>query len=118
MNAEQKNSIHCPECGGRIAATEQLCPHCGATIDATAHEGDNDNRAWRAWVREGDKIKNQWVIAVFAFWITVAVQVVVYFYHGKLNFILISIAGGMMVLGVWLKIRHGLHMRKEPKKSQ
>ena len=118
MNAEQKDSMHCPECGRQLAATEQLCPHCGATIDVTTHGEGNDIEARTTWVREGDTIKNQWVIAVVAFWVTVAVQVVVYIYHEELNFILLSIAGGMMVLGVWLKLRLKLHLRREPRKPQ
>ena len=116
--AEQKDPIHCPECGREPAGTEQRCPHCGAAIDISAHDGGDDNGAWVKWNREGDKIKNQWVIAVVAFWITVAIQVLVYFYHKELNFILLSIAGGMMVLGVWLKLRLKLHLRKEPQKPQ
>ena len=109
--------IRCHECGEQITVTERLCPHCGATIDVSTPIVGNDNEACTKWSREGEKIKIQWVIAVVAFWVTVAIQVVVYFYHGKLNFILLSIAGGMLTLGMWLKVRHGLHMRKGAHKS-
>ena len=77
-----------------------------------------DNELYTTWVRDGGRIKNQWVTAVVVFWVTVAIQAVVYFYQGKLNFILISIAGGMMVLAIWLKVRFQLHSRREPQNKQ
>jgi uncharacterized membrane-anchored protein len=53
-----------------------------------------------------------WVVAVMAFWISVAVCIIAMVITGKLNLILVSITLGMMVLGVWLKIRYQLQKRK------
>lgn len=53
-----------------------------------------------------------WVVAVLAFWISAAISLVTLLITGKLNLILVSITLGMMVLGVWLKIRYQLHQRK------
>ena len=52
------------------------------------------------------------MVAVLAFWISAGVTQVVMLTTGKLNQILISIAFGMMVLGVWLKARYQLRQRK------
>ena len=72
---------------------------------------------WVAWARKRDLMKTQWVVAVVVFWITVAILAGVYFFTREAHFILLSIALGTMVLGVWLKARYQLHVRKEPAKS-
>jgi len=51
---------------------------------------------------------------VLAFWVSVAVLGAVFFIDGELNLVLVSIALGMLVIGVWLKSRYLLHLRKEP----
>jgi high-affinity Fe2+/Pb2+ permease len=53
-----------------------------------------------------------WVIAVLAFWVSAAISLLTLVVTGKLNLILTSITLGMLVLGVWLKIRYQLHQRK------
>ena len=77
----------------------------------TTHNEKEDHKTWSS---ERDRIKLFWVLATVAFFVTVIVQVLVYLFKDELNLILISIAGGMMVLGLWFKIRFQLHMRKQP----
>ena len=52
------------------------------------------------------------MVAVLAFWISAGVTQAVMLTTGKLNQILVSIAFGMMVPGVWLKARYQLRQRK------
>lgn len=52
------------------------------------------------------------MVSVLAFWISAGVTQAVMLTTGKLNQILIPIAFGMMVLGVWLKARYQLRQRK------
>lgn len=66
------------------------------------------------WVKERDRVKTLWVIAVLAFWIAAAIVAVVYYLEGRFDLILVSITLGMMVLGLWLKTRYQLVQRKEP----
>jgi len=49
-----------------------------------------------------------------AFWVSVAVLGVVFFMQGEVNLVLASIALGMLFVGVWLKTRYQLHLRKPP----
>ena len=71
---------------------------------------------WEEWARVRDSIKTRWVVAVFAFWITAAILALVYVIENKLNLILVSIALGTMIIGIWLKARFQLHQNKEPAK--
>ena len=66
------------------------------------------------WVRQRDQARKLWVIAVLAFWVTGVVLAVVYVLNDELDLVLVSIALGMMVLGVWLKARYQLILRREP----
>lgn len=75
-------------------------------------------RDWDEWARVRDSLKTRWVVAVLAFWITVAIMVVTFVIDNKLNLILLSIALGTMILGIWLKARFQLHRNKEPTKRQ
>ena len=59
-----------------------------------------------------DSDRKLWVIAVLAFWVSAGVTLVVMFTTEKLNLILVSITLGMMVLGIWLKVRYQLQHRK------
>ncbi|MBV2121454.1 MAG: hypothetical protein KUF74_08365 [Candidatus Thiodiazotropha sp. (ex Ctena orbiculata)] len=45
---------------------------------------------------------------------TALIAAVMFVVNEKLDFILTSIAIGMMVLGVWLKSRYQQHLREEP----
>ncbi|MCG8037299.1 MAG: hypothetical protein JAZ19_09690 [Candidatus Thiodiazotropha taylori] len=69
---------------------------------------------WLAWEKQRDSLKNRWVIVVVAFWVTALIAAVMFVVYEKLDFILTSIAIGMMVLGVWLKSRYQQHLREEP----
>lgn len=66
------------------------------------------------WAKQRDQAKLLWVIAVLGFWITLAVLAVVYYIRNELDLVLVTIALGMMVLGVWLKIRYQLIQRRDP----
>ena len=49
------------------------------------------------WQRERDRLRTLLVLVVLVFWGTIAFQVFLYYLHdGKLNFVLLSIIGGMM----------------------
>jgi hypothetical protein len=66
------------------------------------------------WDKQRNTANNLWVIAVFGFWITIAILAIVYFLKDELNLVLVSIALGMMILGVWLKTRYQLMLRRGP----
>jgi len=66
------------------------------------------------WEHERDKLKVLWVSSVLAFWFSFIFQMVLFFFNGQINFILVSIIGGMMVLGVALKLKLQSHHRKKP----
>ncbi|MEW8690984.1 MAG: hypothetical protein AB2535_07835 [Candidatus Thiodiazotropha endolucinida] len=69
---------------------------------------------WLAWEKQRDSLKNRWVIVVVTFWVTALIAAAMYVVNKQLDFILTSIALGMMVLGVWLKSRYQQHLRQEP----
>ncbi|MCM8857041.1 MAG: hypothetical protein KZQ89_09355 [Candidatus Thiodiazotropha sp. (ex Lucinoma kastoroae)] len=73
---------------------------------------------WLAWSKQRDSLKTRWVIVVVAFWVTGIIAVAMYLYSKELDFILTSIAIGMMILGVWLKSRYQIHVRNEPEEKQ
>jgi len=54
------------------------------------------------------------VASVIAFWVSAAVLGVVFFMDGKVNLVLASITLGMLFVGMWLKTRYQLHLRKDP----
>jgi uncharacterized membrane protein len=64
-----------------------------------------------AAAQRGESLKRQWVFAVLAFWITAAVILAIYLLKGELNLILLSIALGTMILGIWTKARYRRHLR-------
>ncbi len=76
--------------------------------------GSQKPTEWSMWAKQRDTRKTLWVVAVLAFWGSAAMQVVLYYYHGGLNLVLMSVVLGTMVLGVWLKARYLLHLRNEP----
>lgn len=64
------------------------------------------------WERDEKRLKTLWVITVLFFWLSGAFTGVMYYLSGgHLNFILLSITGGMMVLGVVLKFRYQRHLK-------
>ncbi len=66
------------------------------------------------WVKQRDRAKLLWVVTTLAFWISLVILGVVFLIKGELNFVLISVVLGMLILGVWLKTRYQLMLRKEP----
>ena len=81
-------------------------------------KNDETAQDWDEWARIRDSLKTRWVVAVLAFWITAAIMAAVYILDNKLNLILLSIALGTMIIGIWLKARFQLHRNKEPAKQQ
>lgn len=66
------------------------------------------------WERERDRLKTLLVVVVVIFWLSAIFQVVLYFVQdGSVNFILLSIISGMMVLGTVLKARYQRHLNKK-----
>lgn len=66
------------------------------------------------WTLQCKQAKNLWIFAVFGFYVSVIVAGIVYFLHHEVNLVLVMVILGMMVLGVWLKTRYQLLVRKGP----
>ncbi len=77
-----------------------------------------DGSADGQWVKERDRAKTLWVVAVLAFWVSAIVMGVVYYLENRLDLILASVVLGLMVLGLWLKTRYQLIARKQPLDSK
>ena len=93
----------CPACGEKTPTSEGSCRSCGVALDPLAKE----------WARERDRLKTMWVVSVVVFWLSLGFQAVLYVLQGKANLLLLSIIGGMLLLGVGLKVRLQLHQRKK-----
>lgn len=102
----------CPDCGHELPPETEVCPGCGKTNVSAESALD----PWSKWSKAGSALKTKWVASVVAFWVSMAVMLIVYFVEKKLNLILASIVLGMMLIGVWLKTRYQLHQRAEPKR--
>ena len=111
-NANETTSFSttCPKCGHELPVGTKVCPGCGAP----SASGELASDAWSVWERARKTLKTQWVASVIAFWVSAAVLGVVFTIENKLNLILVSIVLGMLLIGVWLKTRYQLHLRKEP----
>ena len=72
--------------------------------------GDSDDD----WYALSRSLKTRWVAAVMAFWVSVLVLVAVFFLEGRLSIVLTSICLGLLVVGIWLKARYQLHLRRGP----
>ena len=66
------------------------------------------------WSDLSRSLKTRWVAVVMAFWVSVMVLAAVFVLEGRLSIVLMSICLGLLVLGVWLKARYQLHLRKGP----
>lgn len=110
MQDARENTVVCPRCGHRHPPGVKACPACGAVGEGAGAGADDSSE----WSRTRDSLKTKWVASVLAFWVSVAVLGAVFFIDGDLNLVLVSIALGMLVIGVWLKSRYLLHLRKEP----
>jgi ribosomal protein L37E len=115
MKGKSTGSIACRSCGHELATAETVCSACGATAGSPAPVAGDD--PWAEWAAERNRVKTLWVVAVLAFWLTVAVQVGFFLFRRELDLILVSIAGGAMVLGMWLKTRLQFHQRREPPRT-
>ena len=98
------NQAVCPVCGANNPPAAAVCRSCG-----TALGKDTDS-----WLRERDRLKTLWVVSVVMFWLSLGFQAVLYILQGETNLVLLSVIGGMLLLGVGLKIRLQLHERKKP----
>jgi hypothetical protein len=70
------------------------------------------------WEKENNKLKTMWVVCIMIFWFSISFQTVLYIMDQKLNLILTSIIGGMLVIGIVLKIRLKLHLAKKEKANK
>ena len=66
------------------------------------------------WELQCKQAKNLWIFAVFGFYVSIIVAGIVWFLHREVNLVLVMVILGMMVLGVWLKTRYQLLVRKGP----
>ncbi len=102
MNTELQAAPVCSQCGETLAEEGGVCSKCQTP------EPKND------WEKERDRLKMLWVIAALFFWFSLFVQAGLFILDGTLNLIILSIILGTMVLGVILKFRLNLHVRKGP----
>ena len=103
MTDAPDNSDARPHSASRQAAGTSAGPAGGAVASSD-------------WVRTRDGLKTKWVASVIAFWVSASILAVILLVEGKLNLILTSITLGMLVIGVWLKTRYQLHLRKDPER--
>ena len=111
MANEINDKISCTVCGETIPFDKENCPSCGAVNSHFSNNSSVDN-ASTEWKRERDRLKNLLVLVVAFFWFSVIFQASLYYLDGTLNLILLSIISAMIILGVVLKTRLQLHMRK------
>jgi len=109
MSEVNPEPFKCQRCGHEQEKDVDVCPACGAGKDESGNAPDDED-----WAALGRSLKMRWVAAVMAFWVSTAVLIIVFFIEGQLNLILVSICLGLMIVGVWLKTRYQLHLRKEP----
>ncbi|MCB1851053.1 MAG: hypothetical protein KDI83_09790 [Gammaproteobacteria bacterium] len=64
------------------------------------------------WEKEHKRLRTMWVVATLFFWFSFCFQGVLYFMDGSLNLVLLSIIGGMLVIGITLKIRLHRHVAR------
>jgi len=100
----------CAKCGHELPPGTQHCPGCG--MKPPSAQVDLDPRA--QWSKTSKTLKLQWVASVMAFWVSVGVLTVIYFIKGEIDLILVSIALGMLIIGLWVKTKYQMHQRKEP----
>lgn len=112
MPEAQESPIKCPHCGHlhpTAAKTCAACAACGAVMSASPPPPAADD-----WSVVRDSLKTRWVAAVMAFWVSALVLAVMSFVGGGLNLVLASICLGLLIVGLWLKARYQLHLRKGP----
>ncbi|HXK55414.1 MAG: hypothetical protein KDI74_07630 [Gammaproteobacteria bacterium] len=65
------------------------------------------------WEQENSRLRTMWVVSVMLFWFSVSFQTVLYIIDHKLNLILVSVIGGMLIIGIALKIKLQRHLAKK-----
>lgn len=113
MNDSSKDLQTCTRCGKPHAATAGVCPECGGA----GQTGDVIPDEKSEWVRTRDSLKLKWVASVLAFWVSVSVLVVVMLLDDRIDLMLTSISLAMLIIGIWLKTRYHLHLRRDPGKQ-
>ena len=108
MHKALESDVRCPRCGHQHAKPVDSCVACGSALD-TAPERTDEQLDHPALLKTQ---KIQWVAAVVAFWISTGVLVVVFVLQQRLSLVLVSICLGLMILGIGLKLRYQLHLRK------
>lgn len=106
MQEVHEKLTNCPHCGHSHSAEVDVCAACGARLEPAVESS--------AWSSVRDSLKTRWVASVIAFWVSAAVLAAVSIIEDQLNLILVSICLGLLVVGVWLKTRYQLHLRKGP----
>ena len=107
MQELHDNPSRCPRCGHQHSAAVDVCAACGARLGV-------DDESSARWSTVRDSLKTRWVASVIAFWVSAAILAVVSYLEGRPNLILMSICLGLLMVGVWLKTRYQLHLRKQP----
>lgn len=102
MKTDLEASPVCPECGRALAAKDGVCSRCQTP------EPQND------WEKERNRLKTLWVLATVFCWFSLIFQAGLLILDGTLNLVIVSIILGTMVMGIVLKIRLSLHVRKRP----
>ncbi|PLY13271.1 MAG: hypothetical protein C0631_14550 [Sedimenticola sp.] len=75
---------------------------------------DEQTQKLNDWEKERNRLRILLVLVVILFWGSIAFQAVLYYLvDGHLNITMLSIIGGMMILGVALKFRYQRHLRKK-----
>lgn len=103
-------TLTCPACGQVHEEATERCLLCGAAMQALSPDSPEVD------LRGGSlaaSLKTRWVAAVIAFWVSVAVLGIVSVLNGRLNLILVSICLGLLIVGMWLKLRYQRQLRKD-----
>lgn len=109
MQEPREDHVQCPKCGYDHPGPVDSCTSCGSPLGALpGYTPEQADRSGLAAI-----LKKQWVAAVIAFWISAVVLGVVFILQSRISLILVSICLGLMILGIGLKIRYQLHLRKD-----
>lgn len=110
MTDVQEDTARCPRCGRTHPAGVGVCPECQGAEQKTAPPAADTSE----WAQIRDSLKLKWVASVLAFWVSACVLGIVLFLDDRIDLTLVSITLGMLVIGIWLKARYRLHLRKGP----
>ncbi len=103
-----EGEVRCASCGHLHPTPVDICVVCGS--DMARPPTQTAKQANHPALLKSEK--TQWVAAVIAFWISIGVLAVVFVIQGRLSLVLVSICLGLMILGIGLKVRYQLHLRK------